>query len=54
VEGVGSPRVACTRPRPQVEFEKWKKLLFFWVKLGFSLLNWPFQQSFMGFDSIPA
>jgi hypothetical protein len=22
------------------------------VKIGFSLLNWPFQQSFMGFDSI--
>jgi hypothetical protein len=27
-----------------------KKYLFFLVKIGFSLTNWFFQQSFMGFD----
>jgi hypothetical protein len=46
VEGVGSPewqKRSRTRPRPQVEFEKWKKVLFFcedgilfFAKLAFS------------------
>jgi hypothetical protein len=53
VEGVGSPewqKRSRTRPHPQVEFEKWKKVLFF-VKMGFSLPNWLFQQSFVVFDN---
>jgi hypothetical protein len=45
VEGVGSPewqKRSRTRPRPQVEIEKWKKVLFFgedgifFAKLAFS------------------
>jgi hypothetical protein len=45
VEGVGSPewqKRSRTRPRPQVEFEKWKKVFFFgedgifFAKLAFS------------------
>jgi hypothetical protein len=54
VEGVGSPRVekgSRKRPRPQGEFEKWKKVLFL-VKMEFSLPNWLFQQSFVVFNNL--
>jgi hypothetical protein len=55
VEGVGSPRVAekvTHEAQTSSGIREVEKSTFFLVKMGFSLLNWLFQQSFMGFDSI--
>jgi hypothetical protein len=55
VEGVGSPRVAekVTHEAPTASgIREVEKSTYFLVKMGFSLLNWLFHQSFMGFDSI--
>jgi hypothetical protein len=55
VEGVGSPRVAekVTHEAPTASgIREVEKSTLFLVKMGFSLSNWLFQQSFVVFDYI--
>jgi hypothetical protein len=55
VEGVGSPQVAekDTHEAPTASgIREVEKSTFFLVKMGFSLLNWLFQQSFVVFNYI--
>jgi hypothetical protein len=54
VEGVGSPRVAekVTHEAPTASgIREVEKITFFLVKMGFSLPNWLFQQSFVVIDN---
>jgi hypothetical protein len=53
VEGVGSPRVAEKVTHEALTasgIQEVEKNTFFLVKMGFSLPNWLFQQSFAVFD----
>jgi hypothetical protein len=55
VQGVGSPQVAekVTHEAPTASgIREVEKSTFFWVKMGFSLPNWLFQQAFVVFDNL--